>query len=257
MITVRRAAALELEHVALRGCAAQPMRGSLQLMCGRFTNAITWRELVELYRLPEQPEVELTPRYNVAPSQDIPVCRLGEAGREIAMARWGLIPFWAKDERFGHKTINARAETVDQKPSFRNAFARRRCLIPADGFYEWQKRADGPSQPWRLYVEGSSAFSFAGLWEYNRDLDITSCTIIVTAANALVAPIHDRMPVILSPDDYATWLSLQTSLADAKALLQPYAGPMAAYPVSRAVGSPRHDDPRLIEPVEDDDREPT
>lgn len=222
-------------------------------MCGRFTNAISWRELVELYRLPAQPEIELTPRYNVAPSQDIPVCRLGEAGREITMARWGLIPFWAKDERIGHKTINARAETVAEKPSFRNAFARRRCLIPADGFYEWRKRAGGPGQPWRMYVEGSSAFSFAGLWEHNRDLDITSCTIIVTAANALVAPIHDRMPVILSPDDYATWLSPQTSSADARALLQPYAGNMVAYPVSREVGSPGNDDPRLIQPLAEDD----
>lgn len=224
-------------------------------MCGRFTNAITWRELVELYQIHDQPALNLKPRYNVAPSQDIPLCRLaGEgpgAAREIVLARWGLVPFWAKDAKIGYSTINARAETVDRKPSFRAAFRKRRCLIPADGFYEWKKLEDGSKQPYRLCLPDGAPFSFAGLWEVNRNLDITSCTIIVTQPNEVAARIHDRMPAILPPGDYDTWLSPHTAAAEAKALLRPYEGEMIAYPVSKAVGSPKNDAPYLIEPVEE------
>ena len=220
-------------------------------MCGRFTNAITWRELVELYGIHDQPALNLPPRYNVAPSQDIPLCRLGECGREIVLARWGLIPFWAKDVKIAYKTINARAETVDRKPAFRNAFRKRRCLIPADGFYEWQKLDDGSKQPYRLCLADRRPFSFAGLWEVNKDLDVTSCTIIVTEPNEVAAKIHDRMPVILPPQDFAAWLSPDTEALAAKALLRPYEGEMIAYPVDKAVGSPRNDDPKLIEPLDE------
>ncbi len=224
-------------------------------MCGRFTNAITWRELVELYQIHDQPALNLQPRYNVAPSQDIPLCRLAEEGqgaaREIVLARWGLIPFWAKDEKIGYKTINARAETVDQKPSFRAAFRKRRCLIPADGFYEWKKLEDGGKQPYRLCLPDSAPFSFAGLWEVNKELGVTSCTIIVTQPNEVAGRIHDRMPVILPPGEYDAWLSPETTTAEAKALLRPYEGEMVAYPVGKAVGSPKNDAPSLIDPLEE------
>ncbi len=230
-------------------------------MCGRFTNQITWRELVELYGIHDQPALNLRPRYNVAPSQDIPIVRpvmpddTGEeededAPREVVMARWGLVPFWAKDLKVGYKMINAKAETVDEKPAFRNAFKRRRCLIPADGFYEWKKLKGGKEkQPYRLCLPDQRPFAFAGLWEANDKLEVTSCTIITCAPNTVAAEIHDRMPVILPPEAYADWLSQATPPEDAKALLTPYAGKMIAYPVDKAVGSPKNDGPELIEEV--------
>ncbi|WP_193371146.1 SOS response-associated peptidase [Pelagibius marinus] len=224
-------------------------------MCGRFTNQITWRELVELYEIHDQPALNLRPRYNVAPSQDIPIVRPvpvedeedEDAPREVVMARWGLVPFWAKDLKVGYKMINAKAETVDEKPAFRNAFKRRRCLIPADGFYEWKKLDKKEKQPYRLCLPEQRAFAFAGLWEANDKLEVTSCTIITTEPNAVAAEIHDRMPVILPPEAYAGWLSQATPPEEAKALLKPYAGEMIAYPVDKAVGSPKNDGPELIE----------
>lgn len=219
-------------------------------MCGRFTNAITWRELVELYHIHDQPALNLKPRYNVAPSQDIPIVRPADGGREIAIARWGLVPFWAKDLKVGYKMINAKAETIDEKPSFRNAFKARRCLIPADGFYEWKKLDDGSKQPYRLCLADRQPFAFAGLWERNDGLDVTSCTIVTTEPNEIAAQIHNRMPVILPPEDYEAWLSPETGPAGAKALLRPYEGEMIAYPVSKDVGSPKNDGPELIEPLD-------
>lgn len=219
-------------------------------MCGRFTNMITWRELVELYRIHDQPALNLRPRYNVAPTQEIPICRVCENRREIVRVRWGLIPAWAKDLKIGYSTINARAETVAEKPSFRSAFKSRRCLIPADGFYEWRKLEDGSKQPYRLCLADRRPFSFAGLWERNNGLDVTSCTIIVTEPNAVAAEIHDRMPVILDPEQYDAWLSPDTAAEEAKALLRPYTGAMTAYPVSKAVGSVKNDNPTLVEPLE-------
>jgi putative SOS response-associated peptidase YedK len=218
-------------------------------MCGRFTNQVTWRELVELYRIHDQPALNLRPRYNVAPSQDIPIVRPADAGREIVTARWGLVPFWAKDLKVGYKMINAKAETVDEKPSFRNAFKSRRCLIPADGFYEWKKLEGGEKEPYRLCLKDQQPFAFAGLWERNDGLDVTSCTIITTEPNEVAGSIHNRMPVILPPGDYEAWLSAETAPADAKALLRPYEGEMIAYPVNKAVGSPKNDQPDLIEPA--------
>jgi putative SOS response-associated peptidase YedK len=219
-------------------------------MCGRFTNQITWRELVELYLIHDQPALNLRPRYNVAPSQDIPIVRPADDGREVAIARWGLVPFWAKDLKVGYKMINAKAETVDEKPSFRNAFKARRCLIPADGFYEWKKLKGGDKQPYRLCLKDRKPFAFAGLWETNDKLEVTSCSIITTTPNEVAGAIHDRMPVILDPEDYEAWLSNDTPANDAKALLTPYAGEMIAYPVTRDVGSPKNDGPELIEEVD-------
>ena len=243
-------------------------------MCGRFTQVRSWAELHELLNLVGTP-LNLRPRYNVAPSQDVAVARAadpgsrsagpgprsGEAGegRTLSMMRWGLIPSWAKDHAIGHKLINARSETAAQKPSFRSAFRRRRCLIPADGFYEWQRR-DGTRQPWLFGLRGGAPFVFAGLWERwtvpegaaltgslaerSPGDAVETCTILTTAANDTVAPVHGRMPVILPPDAWDSWL------AGDEVPLGPYpADHMTAWPVSTHVNRPANDDPRCVEPV--------
>lgn len=220
-------------------------------MCGRFTNMLSWSELVRLYRIHDkQPPLNLRPRYNVAPSQDIPIVRPAGDGREVVIARWGLIPVWAKDLKIGYKCINARAETVDTTNAYRSAFKARRCLIPADGFYEWLKLDDGSKQPYRLCLADRQPFAFAGLWERNDGLDVTSCTIVTTEPNEVAGKIHNRMPVILPLEDYDAWLSAETTPAHAKAMLRPYDGDMIAYPVSKDVGTPKNDRPDLVEPIE-------
>lgn len=170
--------------------------------------------------------------------------------RELAFLRWGLVPSWADDPAIGNRLINARSETVAEKPSFRTAFKRRRCLIPADGFFEWKKEVKH-KQPYLIGVEQDGPFAFAGLWEdWERDGEvIESCTILTTTANDLMRPLHERMPVILTAKDYDLWLD--PSVQDAAAvlpLLQPYpAGEMFAYPVSTWVNDPKHEDPRCVE----------
>ncbi|MGH6960565.1 MAG: SOS response-associated peptidase, partial [Dongiaceae bacterium] len=187
--------------------------------------------------------------YNAAPSQNLPVVRLDRDGRrELALLRWGLIPSWARDPAIGYRTINAKAETVAEKPAFRAAFRKRRCLVPADGFYEWQK-IDGGKQPWRITLKDGAPFAFAGLWEHwdKGGEPVESFTIITTTANALCAEIDDRMPVIIGPADYEAWLAAADT-AIPQALLQPYpAETMAAYPVGTRVNSPKNDDAQLIE----------
>jgi putative SOS response-associated peptidase YedK len=233
-------------------------------MCGRFTNRLTWRQLRELYGVTEpeigldEAEPELPPRYNIAPTQVVPVVRAGRrGGRELALLRWGLIPWWAREIEIGARMINAKAETVAEQPAFRNAFQRRRCLVPADGFYEWQ-RANGSKQPYLVGLKDGAPFAMAGLWERWDRGDplageppvIESFTIITGPANALVAPIHDRMPVILAPADYEAWLA-SPDLAIPQALLQPYpAEGMTAWPVSRRVNSVKYDDAECAAPVE-------
>jgi putative SOS response-associated peptidase YedK len=224
-------------------------------MCGRYTQVRPWSELVELYRIAgEGAALNLPPRYNIAPTQPVPVVRprAGGTGRELVLVRWGLIPFWAKDPAIGVRTINARAETVADRPSFRQAFRRRRCLVVADGFYEWQASGGGGKQPYRITLADSRPFAFAGLWESWRSpaAETTeSCTIVVTAANRFLQPIHDRMPVILDPADFAAWLDTSRPLAEAQALLRPYAGPMTAVPVGKRVNRVANDDPACIEPI--------
>lgn len=227
-------------------------------MCGRFT--LTELEpdvLTEVFDLSGAlPRLE--PRYNIAPSQPIATVIRDRTRGENRMGfmRWGLIPSWAKDPRIGSKMINARGETVHEKPSFRAAFKRRRCLIIADGFYEWQKQGDS-KQPVYITLQQDKPFAFAGLWEQWTDREsggeLTTCTIITTGPNDLVRPIHDRMPVILGREDYARWL--RTDERDAEALLpllRPYpAAQMTAWPVSRRVNSPANDDAALIEAVAD------
>lgn len=220
-------------------------------MCGRFTNMMSWDELVALYGLGEVRNMApgWKPRYNVAPTQYLPVIRLdAECRRELVMLRWGLVPSWVKDPAIGARLINARAETIAEKPSFRAAFKTRRCLIPADGFYEW-RRAGGAKQPYRITMANGSPFAFAGLWERwtAGEEALETVAIITTGANKLLAAIHDRMPVIIDPADQAAWLEARDT-AIPLALLQPYpAERMSAYPVSARVNSPRNDDPSLIE----------
>jgi putative SOS response-associated peptidase YedK len=220
-------------------------------MCGRFVLTSPLDAVQELFGITERPN--LAPRYNVAPSQEVPVVRRTRdgQGRELALLRWGLIPYWAKDPSVGYKMINARVESVATKPAFREPFRRRRCLIPADGFYEWQK--DGKRrQPWLVRLKGGGLFAFAGLWDYWRDpagQPVHSCTIVTGPANALLTPLHDRMPVILAPDDFARWLEAEPD--EAARLLRPCPDEwLETFPVSARVNSPANDDGDLVLPLE-------
>lgn len=218
-------------------------------VCGRYARFTP----AEIYARLFDAEAEvalLAPRYNIAPSQPVLAARNGPGGtREMVALQWGLIPFWAKDPKTGYSTINARAETVASKPAFRQPFRKRRCLIAADGFYEWQ-RTNHRKQPYYIRLRAGEPFAFAGLWEHwERDGEvIESCTIIVTQANSLVAAIHDRMPVILPQTDYDTWLNPQLQDPGAlNPLLRPYpADGMIASPVGLAVNNPRNDSPELL-----------
>jgi putative SOS response-associated peptidase YedK len=222
-------------------------------MCGRFTLTDPDADLAVQFNLPGVPE--MSPRYNIAPTQPVAAVRVqaATAQREMVLLRWGLIPFWAKDLKIGARMINARSETVAEKPAFRAAFRERRCLVVADGFYEWQKQ-NGTKQPYFIRLQDTHPFAFAGLWEHWKGPDDTiveSCTLLTTQPNELLKPIHNRMPVILHPRDYDLWLDHEVQKA---ALLQhlfhPYpAGQMDAYPVSRWVNSPANDDPSCIQPL--------
>lgn len=220
-------------------------------MCGRY-NLITDAEaLVDFFEI-EQTLFDvsnLPPRYNIAPSQNVPIVRDTAKGRELAMARWGLVPRWWKEEKSRYSTINARAETVAEKPTYREAFRRMRCLIPATGFYEW-KRVDDQKTPHHISLPQGGLFAFAGLWDHwdKQGAGFDSCSIIVTSANDTMRPIHNRMPVILNPVQYNTWLAADHfNRAQLESLLLPYPGGLTAYPVSRSVNSPKNDDPRCIE----------
>ncbi len=219
-------------------------------MCGRYELHTHPAALALAFGLPAPPSV--APRYNIAPMQDVPVVRLAQAGgRELAFVRWGLVPRWAKDPSIGARMINARAETLAEKPSFRTALRRHRCLIPADGFYEWKATAAGGKQPIHIGMKDGATFAFAGLterWMAPEGEVLDTCTIITTQANALLAPLHDRMPAIVAPADYGRWLD--TANADVDALFAPYpADAMTYYPVSTRVNSVRHDDASLLDRV--------
>ena len=223
-------------------------------MCGRYMITSAREAIKRVFDVPTL--FELAPRYNVAPTQNVPVVRLEEGECELVMLRWGLIPSWAKDPEIGNRMINARAETVAEKPSFRAAFRRRRCLVVADGFYEWQKRPHGPKQPYYITVGNGGPFGFAGLWERwsdpIEDYPVESCAIVTTAANDLLKPIHDRMPVIIGPSDFDAWLDTSGNPAIAQALLAPYpAERMSARPISRRINKVKNDDPACLEPLEE------
>jgi putative SOS response-associated peptidase YedK len=222
-------------------------------MCGRFTLFEPDRVLAREFGVSGFPP--WAPRYNIAPSQPVPAVRAGPSGRgrELALLRWGLIPSWAKDPGIGNRLINARAETAREKPSFRNAFKRRRCLVPSSGFYEWQRKERG-KQPHFIRMRDGRPFAFAGLWDRWESPDgggVETCTILTTAANAVLAPIHDRMPVILPRGGYDRWLDPQLQDADSLApLLAPFPPEeMLAFPVSPRVNSPAVDDEGCIAPL--------
>jgi len=222
-------------------------------MCGRFTLAVELTELLAAFPDFVFPET-LPPRYNISPTQPVAVVP-NTAERRVAFFRWGLIPSWAKDSASGARMINARAETVAEKPAFRAAFRQRRCLVLADGFYEWRNEPGQRAKtPFLIRMASGQPFAFAGLWEVwqpEAGEPLHSCTILTTEPNALVAPIHDRMPVILPPAAYAQWLAPQPTPADdLHGLLRPYpAEALVAFPVSRLVNSPQNDLPACIEPA--------
>lgn len=221
-------------------------------MCGRYTLRTRLNELLQFYSVESQLQWE--PRFNIAPSQSIAAIRNDPDGdkRELAALRWGLIPSWADDIRIGNQLINARAETIVTKPSFKQASKSRRCLVLADGFYEW-KKSGKTKQPYFIQMADERPFVFAGLWERwaKSQPAIESCTIITTTPNALVADIHDRMPAILSEATATLWLDRNVKDTDTLTpLLVPYpADKMVAYPVSPFVNSPQHDSADCIQPI--------
>ncbi|TKS60043.1 MAG: hypothetical protein EWM72_01728 [Nitrospira sp.] len=222
-------------------------------MCGRFTQTATPEIIAEAFQIEEPPLFKL--RYNIAPFQHIAAIRIepDTTARKLVMLRWGLIPSWAKDPKIGYQCINAKAETVAEKPSFRSAFKKRRCLVIATGFYEWQVQGR-TKQPMWIGLQSKRPFAFAGLWEHWTPAEgepLETCTIITTEPNDLMAPIHNRMPVILAPTSYDQWLDPTVQQVESlKALLRPYPSEkLAAYPVSTLVNNPRHDAPQCLEPV--------
>lgn len=225
-------------------------------MCGRYTLTAPMEDLAASFGVTgELPEI--APSYNIAPTGEIAVVGEDSGGeRRLRLLRWGLIPSWADDPSIGARMINARAETVAEKPAFRSAFRRRRCLILADGFYEWKRPAEGgkgPKQPYYVKLADGSPYAFAGLWESwqaGEGEKVRSCAIITTDANDLVSGIHHRMPVILAPEDYGRWLAGPEDGDDLQALLRPYPSEeMAAYPVGTYVNKPQNDDASCLEPV--------
>lgn len=236
-------------------------------MCGRFTYLFTWKQLHRLLSLAHVPPDELGARYNVAPTQLSPVIRLGADGqREGVMLKWGLVPSWASDASIGNSLINARSETIRAKPAFRAAYAARRCLVPISGFYEWRKLsgAGGKSggakkQPHWIGRTDRQPMYLAGLWERweKGEAPLETFTIITTEANALLAPLHDRMPVLIPPELHERWLDPKTDLDMVEAMLRP-ADPagIETFPVSSRVNSPRLDVATLLEQVEPAEPEP-
>jgi putative SOS response-associated peptidase YedK len=224
-------------------------------MCGRFTNKAKPEQIKTEFKIGSKNPNLYEPRFNIAPSQMIDVVFEPESERIISQLKWGLVPSWSKDSDIGNRMINARAETLTEKPSFREAFKSRRCIIPASGFYEWQKQAKGAKQPFYFYLKDKDVFGFAGLWESWIDKqtgeELETCTIITTEANNVLKSVHERMPVILKPESYDEWLD--TKVKDTgrlQKLLVPYsAKEMDSHPVSRSVNIPDSDSSDLIEPI--------
>jgi putative SOS response-associated peptidase YedK len=221
-------------------------------MCGRYVVNTTKTILKKKFKVKSVPDVKLE-RYNIAPTQEIIAVRSIKGEREIALLRWGLIPYWAKEAEIGNRMINARSESVMEKHSFKPPFQKRRCLIAASGFYEWQTSKTG-KQPYLFQLKDESLFAFAGLWESWRDDKnkvIETCTILTTSANELLKPVHDRMPVILAESDYELWLDEDTHKQQERLdLLRPFsADEMKSHAVSTLVNSPQNDDIHCIDPL--------
>ena len=219
-------------------------------MCARFA-FFNGKIIKDEFGVPVIPDLQ--PRYNIPPTSVVPAIVETAQGRELRFFRWGLVPSWSKDPDIGSRMINARAETLAEKPSFRSAFKRRRCLIPADGFYEWIGEK-GKKQPYYISMRTNKTFAFAGLWEYWEGIEGTleTCTIVTTKANEIVAPLHDRMPVIVARQDHETWLDPSIESAPPlRPILAPYpADEMAAHPVTKAMGSSALDGPECIAAVD-------
>jgi len=223
-------------------------------MCGRFALTTTPNILAKLFQLDQVPEYK--PRYNIAPTQPVvAVLQAPEGDGFLArVLKWGLVPSWAQDPQMGSRLINARAETIAEKPAFRQAFRHRRCLLPADGFYEWVTSSDQTKQPYLFRLLQGDCFSFAGLWEHwesSNGTVINSCTILTTDSNELIQPLHHRMPVIVPPESYKKWLDLRLDYpALAESIFRPYpAAEMTGFPVDPAVNDPHHDTPACMEPT--------
>lgn len=220
-------------------------------MCGRYELHTHPAAVALLFGLPYPPAI--APRYNIAPTQDVPVVRVNRSGeRELAQVRWGLVPRWAKDPSIGARLINARAETVADKPAFRMALRRHRCLLPSDGFYEWKTVPGAGKQPMHIGMKDDEPFALAGLmerWLSPAGEVLDTCAIVTTEANSLLAPLHDRMPLIIAREDYERWLD--TAEDEVTDLLRPYPSEaMTFYPVSTRVNAVRNDDATLVERVE-------
>jgi putative SOS response-associated peptidase YedK len=248
-------------------------------MCGRYATARARQELLDEFQIElDASEDAIEPDYNIAPTKSVPAVITrppkdapkdsGESVRTLRMLRWGLVPFWAKDIKIGSKMINARLETVHEKPAFRRAFAKRRCLLPADGFFEWyepetpddstEKRKKPKKQPFFIHPRDGAVMAMAGLyelWKNPEDEWVWTCTVITTEATDNVGRIHDRMPMVVAPEQWSAWLDPEIQDADTiRSLLTPaLAGQMEAYPVSVAVNNVRNNGPSLVEPLPDGD----
>jgi putative SOS response-associated peptidase YedK len=226
-------------------------------MCGRFVQKTPLGEIRVLFGA-ENPVPNAPPRYNAAPTDTLAVVRYNPKTRQrsLDLLRWGLVPLWAKDISFGVRCINARAESIERTPAFRDAFERRRCIVPADAFYEWQKQG-GKTQPYAIVPADGRLFALAGLWErWKNPADgsiLRSFTIVTGMPNGLCEPIHDRMPVILPPDAWPVWLGeVEANPEELRALLRPYpAGLMRAFRIGPAVGNVKNDVPGLLDPLPD------
>lgn len=221
-------------------------------MCGRYTETHELADLAERFGF-SAPDTEHSPRFNIAPGQFAPVVVCVDGVRELKLMRWGLVPFWAKDEKIAYKTINARSETLAERASFKHALKLRRCLVLADGFYEWQKTQGGKT-PHYIYLKGNPAFSFAGLWEkWDKAADgetLYTFSIITTRPNSFMEQLHNRMPVILKPGDEAAWLAADTCVDGLQRLYEPYSeNEMQSHYVDKAVGNVNNQGPKLIEPT--------
>jgi len=227
-------------------------------MCGRYVRRSDKQRIAEHFHVHGPSLPEFGPSWNVAPQTFQPIVRLDRdtGEREVVLMRWGLIPFWSNDEKIGLRTINAKAETITTTPAFREAFKYRRCLVPADAFYEWQKLDAKTRQPFAIAMKDGRPYAFAGVWEKWKDraarADLLTFAVITTDPNEVVQPMHDRMPVIIPERDYDRWLQPGNPERPPVDLLRPYyASKMIAWKVGNAVGNVRNDSPELIEPASD------
>jgi putative SOS response-associated peptidase YedK len=225
-------------------------------MCGRFARKSTQQVLADWFGVELEDMPWFAPSFNVAPQSTQPVVRVSRnsGAREFSLMRWGLVPFWAKDAKFGYSTINARAEEAPTKPAYREAFKKRRCLVPADAFYEWKRFDAKTKQPYAIALKSGEPYAFAGLWESWRPKEgdpLETFTILTTDPNELMQSIHNRMPVILEPRDYNRWLDSANPQTPPVDLLRPFpAEKMLAWPVTDRVGNVRNNDPELLESLQ-------